>query len=121
MQQLSAPDLAAWLADPARAKPLLLDVREAWEVQTASLPGIVHIPMGQIPARIDELAGAGGQDSAQTGAQAGTQDIVAICHHGTRSMQVAYFLESRGIGPLHNLAGGMEAWSTGVDATVPRY
>ncbi len=121
MQQLSAPDLAAWLADPARAKPLLLDVREAWEVQTASLPGIVHIPMGQIPARIDELAGAGGQTGGQAGAPAGVQDIVAICHHGTRSMQVAYFLESCGIGPLHNLAGGMEAWSTGVDTTVPRY
>lgn len=117
MQQLSAPDLAAWLADPARAKPLLLDVREAWEVQTASLPGIMHIPMGQIPARMDQLAGAGGQD----GAQGTAQEIVAICHHGTRSMQVAYFLESRGIGPLHNLAGGMEAWSTRVDAAVPRY
>ena len=109
MQQLSAPDLAAWLADPARAKPLLLDVREAWEVQTAGLPGVMHIPMGQIPARADEIAGTS------------AADIVAICHHGTRSMQVAYFLESRGMGPVHNLAGGMEAWSLQVDASVPRY
>lgn len=109
MQQLSAPALAAWLADPARAKPLLLDVREAWEVQTAGLPGVTHIPMGQIPARVDEIA------------QSGAGEIVAICHHGTRSMQVAYFLESRGIGPLHNLSGGIEAWSLEVDASVPRY
>lgn len=109
MQQLSAPDLAAWLVDAVRAKPMLLDVREAWEVQAAGLPGITHIPMSQIPARVDEIAGAG------------AVPIVVICHHGARSMQVAHFLESRGLGPLHNLAGGMEAWSLQVDALVPRY
>ena len=111
MQQLSAPDLAAWLADPARPKPLLLDVREAWEVQTAAMPGITHIPMGQIPACVDEI----------TAAAAAAGEVVAICHHGARSMQVALFLESRGIGPLHNLAGGINAWSMQVDASVPQY
>lgn len=110
MQQLSVTDLAAWLADPARANPLLLDVREAWEVQAAALPGITHIPMNQIPARVDEIT-----------TTAGAKDLVAICHHGARSMQVALFLESRGLGPLHNLAGGMDAWSAQVDPAVPRY
>ena len=110
MQQLSAPDLAAWLADTTRSRPLLLDVREAWEVQAAALPGVTHIPMGQIPARVDEIAAA-----------AAAREVVAICHHGGRSMQVAQFLESRGVGRLHNLAGGMEAWSTQVDPAMPRY
>lgn len=110
MQQLSAPDLAAWLADPARPKPLLLDVREGWEVQTAALPGITHIPMSQIPGRVDEIAAA-----------AAGGDIVSICHHGARSMQVAMFLESRGVGNLHNLSGGINAWSMQVDPTVPKY
>ena len=110
MQQLSVTDLAAWLADPARPRPLLLDVREAWEVQTAALPGITHVPMNEIPSRADEIA-----------ATAGDNAVVAICHHGARSMQVALFLESRGLGPLHNLAGGMDAWSAQVDPGVPRY
>lgn len=110
MQHLSVTELAAWLADPARTPPLLLDVREAWEVQTAALPGITHVPMNQIPARVDEIATA-----------AGDQAVVAICHHGARSMQVAMFLESRGVGSLHNLTGGMDAWSAGVDPAVPRY
>ncbi len=110
MQQLSVTDLAAWLADPARARPLLLDVREAWEVQTAALPGITHVPMNEIPARVDEIAAAAGDNA-----------VVAVCHHGARSMQVALFLESRGVGSLHNLAGGMDAWSAQVDPGVPRY
>ncbi len=110
MQHLTVTDLAAWLADPARAQPMLLDVREAWEVQTAALPGITHVPMNQIPARVDEIAAA-----------AGDKAVVAICHHGARSMQVAMFLESRGVGALHNLTGGMDAWSAGVDPAVPRY
>jgi len=111
MQHLSATELAAWLADPARPKPLLLDVREPWEVATAAMPGITAIPMSQIPARVDEISEAA----------APAVPVVAICHHGARSMQVALFLESRGIGPLHNLTGGINAWSTQVDPSVPRY
>lgn len=111
MQQLSVTDLATWLADPARPKPLLLDVREAWEVQTAAMPGITHIPMNQIPAQVDDIAEA----AAKAGA------VVAICHHGARSMQVALFLESRGVAPLHNLSGGVNAWSIQVDPSVPQY
>ena len=112
MNQLSAPDLAAWLNDTARTRPLLLDVREPWEVATASLDGVTTIPMQQIPQRIEEL------QQLSEGNEAG---IVAICHHGARSMQVAMFLERQGLGQIHNLAGGMEAWSTEVDPAVPRY
>ena len=111
MNQLSAPDLAAWLQDATRPQPLLLDVCEPWEVQTASLAGITAIPMQQIPQRTDEI---GQLRNPAAG-------IVAICHHGSRSMQVAAFLERQGLGPLHNLAGGMEAWSREVDPAVPRY
>jgi rhodanese-related sulfurtransferase len=106
MNQLTAQALAQWLADSGRAQPVLLDVREAWEVQSASLPGITHIPMQEIPARLSEL-------------DAG-REIVSICHHGGRSMQVAVFLERHGL-KLHNLTGGMDAWSREVDPSVPRY
>ncbi len=106
MNQLAVKDLAQWLAEPERRQPLLLDVREPWEVQTASLPAVTHIPMQQIPARVAELDGE--------------REIVAICHHGARSMQVALFLERQGL-KVHNLAGGIDAWSREVDAGVPRY
>jgi rhodanese-related sulfurtransferase len=106
MNQLSVQALATWLADSARAQPLLLDVREPWEVQTAAIPGIVNIPMQEIPARIGELDPG--------------REIVSICHHGGRSMQVALFLERQGL-TLHNLTGGIDAWSREVDPSVPRY
>ena len=107
MNQLSVMDLKAWMDDATRPAPILLDVREAWEVKTAALADVLHIPMQEIPARAFDL-------DAQ-------REIVAICHHGGRSMQVAYFLERQGFARMHNLAGGMEAWSRDVDPSVPRY
>ncbi|HEY1182471.1 MAG TPA: rhodanese-like domain-containing protein, partial [Rhodocyclaceae bacterium] len=48
-------------------------------------------------------------------------EIVAICHHGMRSMQVAAFLEQNGFGKLYNLQGGVAAWAAQVDPTMPTY
>ena len=107
MKQLSAPELAAWLADAQREKPVLLDVREAWELEKARLEGALHIPMRDIPARLTEI-------DAQ-------KDVVAICHHGGRSMQVAMFLEKNGFARIHNLQGGVDAWSRTVDPALPTY
>ncbi|WP_250481508.1 rhodanese-like domain-containing protein [Caballeronia sp. NCTM5] len=115
MQNLTAPELAAWLADSSRPAPVLLDVREPWEIQTAKMDNIVSIPMRDIvsipmrdiPARSEEL-----DDEAQ---------IVCICHHGARSAQVAMFLESRGFTKTFNLYGGIDAWSRQVDPSVPTY
>ena len=107
MKQISAPELAAWLADAGREKPLLLDVREPWEFEKARIAGAQLMPMGEVPARFEELDRG--------------QDVVAICHHGGRSMQVALFLERNGFANVHNLSGGMDAWSTTVDPSVPRY
>ena len=75
MQNLPVTDLAEWLADASRAKPILLDVRESWEVQTAQIAGSQHIPLQQIPTRGLEL-----DENAE---------IVCICHHGARSAQAA--------------------------------
>ena len=82
-------------------------MREPWEVEKAGLPGITPIPMQQIPARANELP----RD----------REIVAVCHHGGRSMQVAMFLQAQGFGNLSNLAGGMDAWSREIDPQIPRY
>lgn len=107
MQQARAPQLAAWLADESRPKPLLLDVREPWEFELCHLEGALHMPMHLVPVRCSELDP--------------DQDIVVICHHGARSFQVGMFLENRGFGAIHNLMGGMEAWATEVDPNTRRY
>ncbi|WP_035055999.1 rhodanese-like domain-containing protein [Andreprevotia chitinilytica] len=107
MQQLRPADLAAWLADESRPKPVLLDVREGWEVAHCHLDGITHIPMNEIPARQQEL-----DPDAET---------VVICHHGMRSYQVGIFLERSGFTALHNLAGGVAGWADEVDPAFPRY
>jgi rhodanese-related sulfurtransferase len=107
MKQITPAQLAAWMADASRPRPVLLDVREAWEHERARIAGSQLLPMGQIPARFAELDPA--------------RDIVAICHHGSRSQQVAMFLERNGFANVHNLSGGMDAWSMTVDPSVPRY
>lgn len=86
---------------------VLLDVREPDEIETASIPWATTIPMGQIPARMDELP----RD----------EPLVVMCHHGGRSERVAQFLEANGYADAINLAGGIDAWSVSVDPAVPRY
>ncbi len=111
MKQLSAPDLYAFQTAPGAMAPLLLDVREDWEVQLApvAVNGLrgLHIPMNDIPSRLAELDPA--------------QPVVCICHHGARSAQVVAFLERQGFDAVYNLAGGSDAWSLQVDPSVPRY
>ena len=107
MKQISPADLAAWLADAKREQPLLLDVREPWEYEKARIAGSQLVPMKDIPARLAELDAS--------------KEVVAICHHGGRSLQVAIYLEKSGFARVHNLAGGVDAWSRTVDATVPLY
>ena len=107
IHSLTAPDLAAWLADDARPDPLLLDVREPWEFTTCHLAGAQPMPMNEVPARLGEL-------DLDT-------PIVCICHHGARSMQVAAFLAARGATDVHNLTGGVAAWAHQVDPAFPTY
>ncbi len=85
----------------------LLDVREMWEISTASIEDAICIPMGEIPSRLDEL-----DDSVP---------LAVICHSGVRSAQVATFLSQRGFKLVANMKGGIDAWSIEVDENVPRY
>jgi rhodanese-related sulfurtransferase len=107
MQHLSATQLAAWLADPTLAKPVLLDVREPWEYQTCHIEQSIPMPMQTVPARQEELD----PEAA----------IVCICHHGMRSAQVAAFLERNGFTNVSNLTGGVHAWAQQVDPAMPVY
>jgi rhodanese-related sulfurtransferase len=107
MNQISASQLRAWLDDASRDRPVLLDVREPWEYERARIEGSRLVPMREVPARVAEID----ED----------REVVAICHHGGRSMQVAMFLERQGFKRVHNLQGGIDAWSRTVDPSVPTY
>ncbi len=95
--------------------PIVLDVREAWEVQTASIVNdevangfkLVHMAMRTIPARYLELDRA--------------QPVACLCHHGMRSMQVAHFLVQNGFSNVVNIQGGIHAWAADQDPRVPMY
>jgi adenylyltransferase/sulfurtransferase len=87
--------------------PLLIDVREAWEFEIARLPG-AHLLPGSTLASADVSF---------------LRDRAAVlyCHSGVRSAQWLHWLRSRGFDRVSHLRGGIEAWSTEVDPTVPRY
>lgn len=89
------------------AQPLLIDVREDWEFETCHIEGSRHLPMSQIVAAMDTL-----DKEAET---------VVICHHGTRSQQVAQYLESQGFNNIYNLDGGIDAWARMVDPDMAQY
>jgi rhodanese-related sulfurtransferase len=110
--QIRPSELSSWLETArAVAEPVVLDVREPYELQTASVSAqgfqLLTIPMGTVPARLSELDP--------------TQPIACLCHHGSRSMQVASFLQARGFDHVANIAGGIDAWALELDTSVPRY
>jgi rhodanese-related sulfurtransferase len=88
--------------------PLLLDVREPWEFQTASIPGSLLMPMGDVPSRAHQELDP-------------DQPIVVLCHHGARSLSVTMWLRDQGFEHVQSLAGGIDHWSCVVDPTIPRY
>jgi adenylyltransferase/sulfurtransferase len=91
-----------------RGDPLyLLDVRNPEEWEICRLPSAHLIPLPELPARMNEL------DSAN--------EIVAYCKVGGRSARAVELLRQSGFGKLHNLAGGINAWSREVDPSVPLY
>ncbi|WP_076593419.1 rhodanese-like domain-containing protein [Herminiimonas arsenitoxidans] len=107
MQHLTAPELAALIAESPDSAPVLLDVREPWEYQTCQIAGSVSIPMNTIPVQLEQLD----KDA----------HIVCVCHHGARSMRVAHFLEANGFTQVTNLTGGIHAWAQQVDPAMPTY
>ncbi|MFI9405669.1 rhodanese-like domain-containing protein [Nocardia sp. NPDC052316] len=86
-------DSAEPAADATRA--ILLDVREDDEWQLGHAPGAVHIPMVDVPARVDELEY--------------DVDLYVICRQGGRSLQVVEYLTHIGFDAIQ-VNGGMVAW-----------
>lgn len=116
MKSITPAQLPDWLqqaADPVTtdALPVVLDVREPWELQTASVKPegfeLRAMPMRTVPARLLELDRH--------------QPIAVLCHHGGRSAQVVQFLEGNGFTRVVNIDGGIHAWSQQRDPSIPVY
>lgn len=86
---------------------VLLDVREGYEREISKIDGALHIPMGQIPARLSELP----KD----------RPILVHCHHGGRSLRVVQFLKSNGFHQTANVSGGIDSWAVDIDPSLQRY
>jgi rhodanese-related sulfurtransferase len=106
MYQMSVRELHTRLADGSEP-PLLLDVREPWELDICRIDGARPLPMSEIVASLGEL------DQAR--------ETVVICHHGIRSLQVALYMEHQGFSRVINLQGGVAAWAQEVDPAMPLY
>ncbi len=90
-------------------KLFILDVREPIEYDMSHLADVTLIPMGQVPARINELA------SQRDG------EVVVLCHHGIRSQMVSTWLRHHGFKHVKNLEGGIDRWAAEADPSIPRY
>jgi len=86
---------------------IFLDVREDVELAICRIEGALHIPMGQIPQRIEALP----KDDK----------MIVFCHHGMRSLNVVQYLEARGFQNAINMSGGIHAWSHEIDPEVSKY
>ena len=106
MRTMTAQQLQTYLQS-AETPPVLLDVREPQEFAHCHIEGSVNIPMNTVPARLSELAPE--------------KEIITVCHHGMRSLNVLQYLEAQGFENVTNLSGGIDAWSASVDPSVPRY
>ena len=106
--ELTPRDVSARLN--AGTPTVLIDVREPQEFTICRIEGSELMPMNTVPAelqRLESLADAG--------------DIITICHHGVRSLQVVAWLREHGISNCYSMAGGIDRWSREIDPSVPRY
>lgn len=104
--EITPSDLHSLLQDPEK-KPILIDVREAYEYEHSHLPA-QHIPLFEIAHRYPEIPREG--------------PVVLYCRSGSRSLQAVRFLATdHGFTNLMNLRGGLLAWQLEVDPEFPVY
>ncbi|MDN5886968.1 MAG: rhodanese-like domain-containing protein [Micrococcaceae bacterium] len=89
------PETTITETDQRRRTEQVLDVREDFETAEGMIPGAVHIPMGQLNERVEELDA--------------NRPVIVVCRSGNRSAQVADALNAAGY-TADTMAGGMSAW-----------
>lgn len=89
-----------------RGGALLLDVREAFEVEAVAVAGSRHVPMRQVPECLADLP----HDRL----------ILVLCQVGARSLRVTQYLRANGFAQASNVAGGIVAWAEEIDPSLAR-
>lgn len=107
MKQMTATELQAMLS--SGVTPVMIDVREDNELVHGMIDGAIHIPMNNVPGRMDEFA------------PYKDKSVVLICRSGKRSAQVGQFMEHAGFTDVINLEGGMNSWAADVDNSMNVY
>ena len=107
MKEMTATEFSTLLL--SEAPPVMIDVRESHELIHGMIEGAIHIPMNEIPSRLEELGSY--QDKT----------VAIICRSGKRSAQVGQFLEHVGFNDVINLEGGMNSWAVDVDNSMSTY
>jgi rhodanese-related sulfurtransferase len=102
---IDVTELATWRQSDT--PPVVIDVREAWELDICALPGALHIALNDLPRRLGDVPT--------------DQPVVLMCHHGGRSEHARRWLAQNGVTNALNLEGGIDAWSIAVDNTLARY
>jgi adenylyltransferase/sulfurtransferase len=105
VEEISVIELKSRL--DASTQPVVVDVREPWELAIAKLAGTVNIPMNEIPDRLGDIPR--------------NADVIVMCRSGARSLRVANYLLQNGYASVANLRGGILAWSELVDPDLPQY
>jgi rhodanese-related sulfurtransferase len=103
--KISAVDSAALLKTDPSVK--LIDVRTDAEYMVARIDGALLVNKADSMAKVL--------------AWPKETRILVHCHHGIRSLDAVAYLRERGFEQAQSVAGGIDAWSTRVDLTVPRY
>lgn len=84
-----------------------LDVREPEEFALCRISNALHIPLNSIPQNMDRIPKEG--------------ILIVYCHHGMRSQKAVEYLQAKGFKNCQNLSGGIHAWSTEIDTSIPTY
>jgi rhodanese-related sulfurtransferase len=87
-----------------------IDVREPVEWNLARIEGAELVPMGTVPAALQQLE-----------ARSDEGPLIVYCHHGVRSLQVVHWLREQGLEACQSMTGGIDRWSREIDPAVPRY
>jgi rhodanese-related sulfurtransferase len=103
--EISPADAALLLREN---KVRFIDVREPWEFAASHIEGTIPMPMGDVPARAHQELDP-------------DEHLVILCHHGQRSLNVTAWLRNQGFEQVQSLRGGIDAWSSEVDPSIPRY
>ncbi len=89
-----------------RGAPIrLIDVRQSWEYDNVHIPGVLLIPLAELPRRVSELDPG--------------EPVICICEHGIRSAHAAQFLIACGFSNAATMTGGMAEYAGPVQSNLP--